>query len=459
MMQRRIRQFLLLMGDTVLMYAGLWCGLFLRTLVPPNHLQWQSHVLVFTITFCFWLVINYINGLYDTNRAYHARRYAETGIMALLVGIIFFYIFGDSGIAPKTILIIATTLTYIGIGCWHTMFARMVGNVRLQKKLAFVGMAEEASFLIETLQKEPERGYNVVAIVDSNHESFYKNTGQRIPVFPTLDAMNRDPLFREISIVILAPHIHHKETAMPTLYPLLFSDVSIRTLSDFYEEITGRIPPSLFSEDWFLSNLKKERNPLYQHIRRTIDLLAVILIGSVFLFIFPIIALLIKITSPGPLFFKQKRTGVYGQIFWMYKFRSMYALSPDGSAELHGFQFAKKEDKRVTPIGKWLRRMRIDELPQLWNLVRGDITLIGPRPERPEIVAELESRMPYYALRNMVKPGLTGWAVLHQDYTDTMAKSLEKLQYDLYYIKNRSLLLDVAILLKTIDKIIRMKGQ
>lgn len=459
MMQRRMKQLLLVLGDILLMYGGLWSGLFLRTLTPPNSLLWLNHVLIFTLTFGCWLIINYINGLYDINRVYQVRRFVETGTMAFIAGIVFFYIFGNPDIAPKTILLITTALTYTGIALWHTQFAHLAGSTHLQTKVAFVGIVDEAQTLIRTLQEEPERGYHIAAIVEIPGKLPKKENYPGIPVFASMDAMRQDPSFQDISIVILAPHIQQEEAMMQSLYRLLFSDTSIRTLSDFYEEITGRIPPSLFTEDWFLSNLKKERNPLYHHTRRAIDLLAVCIIGSVFLVMLPFIAILIKLTSPGPIFFKQKRTGLYGQDFWMYKLRSMYALSPDGSAELHGFQFAKKEDKRVTPIGKWLRRMRIDELPQLWNLVRGDITLIGPRPERPEIVAELEAQVPYYMLRNMVKPGLTGWAVLHQDYTDTMAASRDKLQYDLYYIKNRSLMLDIAILLKTVDKIIRMKGQ
>ena len=137
----------------------------------------------------------------------------------------------------------------------------------------------------------------------------------------------------------------------------------------------------------------------------------------------------------------------------------MYVLNDDGSAETHGAQFATKNDKRITPIGKFLRKSRLDELPQCLNLLKKEITLIGPRPERPEIVNELTKRMPFYSLRHVVKPGLTSWAVIHQNYTDTMETSLKKLQYDLYYIKNRSFLLDISILLRTINIIFRMKGQ
>jgi lipopolysaccharide/colanic/teichoic acid biosynthesis glycosyltransferase len=137
----------------------------------------------------------------------------------------------------------------------------------------------------------------------------------------------------------------------------------------------------------------------------------------------------------------------------------MYSLTPDGGAETAGAQFAVKDDKRVTRVGKFLRKTRLDEIPQFINLLKGDITLIGPRPERPQIVEQLESAIIFYSLRHIVKPGLTGWAVVHQNYTDTMEKTLQKLQYDLYYIKNQSVFLDISILLKTINLVIRMMGQ
>ena len=137
----------------------------------------------------------------------------------------------------------------------------------------------------------------------------------------------------------------------------------------------------------------------------------------------------------------------------------MYALSNDGSAETEGATFAKKDDKRITSFGKFLRKTRLDELPQALNMLKGEIGLVGPRPERPEICKTLEERMPYYSLRHVVKPGLTGWAVINQNYTDTMESSLQKLQYDLFYIKNRSMLLDISIILKTVNLLIRFMGQ
>ncbi len=260
-------------------------------------------------------------------------------------------------------------------------------------------------------------------------------------------------------IIVIAPHLEQQEDALRELYQLLFWGVHVVNLPSFYETITGRIPPSTFSESWFLNHLQKNGNPIYEKVRTVIDYIAVIAIGSLFVLTFPIIALCIKFTSPGPIFIRQERIGQQGRLFTMYKFRSMYALAPDGSAETDGWQFAKKQDTRITSIGKILRKTRIDELPQVINLCKRDITLIGPRPERPAIVRELEERMPYYPLRHLVRPGLTGWAVIHQQYTDTIESSLEKLQYDLYYIKNRSFLLDVTILLRTVNVVVRFMGQ
>jgi lipopolysaccharide/colanic/teichoic acid biosynthesis glycosyltransferase len=246
---------------------------------------------------------------------------------------------------------------------------------------------------------------------------------------------------------------------MREFYELLFWKVEINDLSSFYEIVTGRIPPFTFSEGWFLQHMCHHENTIYEKFKIFLDFIGGLLVFAIFLIFLPFIGMAIKLTSKGPLFFKQKRIGRFGKHFMIYKFRSMYALSPDGSAEINGAKFAIKNDKRITSIGKFLRKTRLDELPQAINILKGEIGLVGPRPERPEISENLEAKMPYYSLRHIVKPGLTGWAVLNQNYTDNMESSLQKLQYDLFYIKNRSMLMDLSIILKTINLIIRGMGQ
>jgi len=193
-----------------------------------------------------------------------------------------------------------------------------------------------------------------------------------------------------VHLVVIAPHLQQNDEALRELYELLFWPVRITSVASFYELITGRVPPSTFTEDWFLSNLANIDTPIYNKFRRGLDILAAIIMALTMTVLFPPIALGIICTSKGPIFFDQKRVGQFGNIFKIHKFRSMYALAPDGSAETSGAQFAEKEDDRITPFGKFLRKMRLDELPQALNLLRGDITLVGPRPERPEIVKKLE---------------------------------------------------------------------
>ena len=164
--------------------------------------------------------------------------------------------------------------------------------------------------------------------------------------------------------------------------------------------------------------------------------------------------LLIKLDSEGPIFFRQERVGQGGHVFTLFKFRSMYK----DAEQRTGPVWAQKNDARVTRVGRLLRRTRLDELPQLYNVLRGDMSLIGPRPERPHFVKELIPTIPYYNLRHAVKPGLTGWAQIKHEYTNSLDGSLEKLQYDLFYIKNMSILLDILIMLETIKTVVVRRG-
>jgi lipopolysaccharide/colanic/teichoic acid biosynthesis glycosyltransferase len=184
-----------------------------------------------------------------------------------------------------------------------------------------------------------------------------------------------------------------------------------------------------------------------------LDITLAIPFATLTVLVTPIVALFVKTTSPGPLFYTHERIGKHGKRFLIWKFRTMKQ-----DAETSGAQFATKNDPRITAVGKILRGLRIDELPQIWNVLRGDMSFVGPRPERPEFVEQLTQRMPYYALRHLTRPGLTGWAQVKYRYASSIDDSLIKLQYDLYYVKHRSLVLDGAILLKTINTVLRSQG-
>ncbi len=459
----RVKQLILLSGDLLAYFIGLFLSVTIRTGGSPSWEDFDRLLFLFTTVFCFWLVINYINGLYDVGtlrQKTFIKRFLETMLMTLVVSIAFFYILPNRSVTPKTILLLNISIGYVLSFVWRIAFYYLFfgTNKPLQSNVIMVGYNAETKELIERLSKHADRGYNIVALLDPEHIAQQQEM-PHVRIYRQITDIRPAITTHAVTQVVIAPHLRQSQEALRELYELLFWPVHINDLSSFYEIITGRIPPSIFSEGWFLDHLKNKDQLVYSKLRAGIDYLAAAVLGCLFVVLFPFISLGIKLSSSGPIFIKQRRVGQFGDLFTIYKFRSMYALSPDGSAEVQGVEFAIKNDKRITPFGKFLRKTRLDELPQFWNLFRRHVTLIGPRPERPEIVKQLEEQMPYYRLRHSIKPGITGWAAIQQHYTDTLETSLQKLQYDLYYIKNKSFILDMSILLRTINIVIRMMGQ
>jgi exopolysaccharide biosynthesis polyprenyl glycosylphosphotransferase len=237
---------------------------------------------------------------------------------------------------------------------------------------------------------------------------------------------------------------------------LRFRGMRVSSFSAFYERYWSRIPVMQLSKAWFLqaSGFERINDRVGLRFQRVLDVL-VSFFGMIALSpMLLILALLVRLTSPGVAIYKQKRVGLNGKLFTLYKFRSMVV-----NAERDGPVWSQENDPRVTTFGKFLRATRLDELPQLLNIFRGQMSLIGPRPERPEFVADLRARIPHYDLRHLVAPGLTGWAQVMYRYTSSVDEAARKLEYDLYYIKNHSIQLDFAILIKTIIMVLRRTGR
>ena len=235
-----------------------------------------------------------------------------------------------------------------------------------------------------------------------------------------------------------------------------FRGMRVLSYSAFYERYWSRIPVRQLSKTWFLQASGFDR--IYDHVglrfQRVVDVLVSLIGMLVFSPVLLLVAILIRLMSPGAAIYKQQRVGLNGALFTLYKFRSMRV-----DAERDGPVWASKDDPRVTRFGKFLRTSRLDELPQLLNIFKGQMSFIGPRPERPEFVAELRDSIPHYDLRHLVAPGLTGWAQVMYSYTSSVDEAARKLEYDLYYIKNHSIQLDFAILIKTVILVLRRMGQ
>jgi sugar transferase (PEP-CTERM system associated) len=233
-----------------------------------------------------------------------------------------------------------------------------------------------------------------------------------------------------------------------------FSGIEVTDAPSFYEQVTGKLLLESITPGWFIfSNGFKVTRPA-RAFKRIFDKILSCLCLLVTLPLFPIIALAIKITSPGPVLFRQVRTGMHEKEFVLYKFRTMRTDAETGT----GAVWAQKDDPRVTSFGKFLRKSRLDELPQLFNVLKGDMSFIGPRPERPEFVEKLKKQIPYYSHRHFVKPGITGWAQIKYPYGASVEDALEKLRYDLFYIKNLSITLDLLIFFETIKVILYSRG-
>jgi exopolysaccharide biosynthesis polyprenyl glycosylphosphotransferase len=256
--------------------------------------------------------------------------------------------------------------------------------------------------------------------------------------------------------IIVSPHFSLSEQLCKVLMKLRFQGIPIYDLKNFYETLWYKYPPNLLQDTWFTfgQGFNLISNRTTQKLKLVTDLLFSALLLLALSPLMAITAIAIKIDSPGPIFYTQWRTGLNGKPFRIYKFRSMAQ-----DAEKYGAQWAQTKDSRITRVGYWMRLLRIDELPQLFNVLRGDMSFIGPRPERPEFDPDLEEQIPYYSLRYLVKPGITGWAQALYPYGSSVKDAYEKLSYDLYYIKNYSIWLDLYILAKTVRVVVMGKGR
>ncbi len=448
----RLKQLTILIGDLLSLYIGLYLAIFLRYLDIPSQTNINNLLGPFSGLFFIAIIIAFISGIYDLGKAKNTfalyQKIFFAAIIWTVLGVLYFYITPKTNINPKTILALTTLCGFGLLSLWRFLYNRFVATTILKTKIVFVGFSSEAQKITETITRSPQIGYEIVGIVGS------PNCSTDIPCIQNLSDLKMNP-----DLIVLDFNYQKNNTITKELYQKIFQQIGIIDLADFYEIIYRRLPPFTFSENWFLTKFQEQSKKIYDRFRLLTDFIAAIFMAIFFIITFPLIAIAIKLNSRGPILFQQFRIGRNGQIFSIYKYRTMRALNSDGSAEINGPQYATEKDNRITLIGKFLRATRLDEIPQFINIFKNEMGLIGPRPERPEFVDQLTKLMPFYALRHLVKPGLTGWAQLQSGYYGTLDENLGKLEYDLYYIKNRGPILDIAIILKTISVVLGMIGR
>jgi exopolysaccharide biosynthesis polyprenyl glycosylphosphotransferase len=435
----KLKAFLFFVADTVALYVALFITLLLRY-GGDFYVQFlDAHAVPFTIVFVLWTVVFYIAGLYDVRRLRNNLDFIKTlflclGINAALA-VLLFYLVPIFGIAPKTNLLLFIAIFAFMEVFWRRFLNRAMAFGEAPNRVLIIGDGAIGEEIKRVISEAPQLGYAIKAEMDEKRA--YKNP-EGLKIVAEREGVN---------LIIISSKLKHEPALVAVLYDLFASGIAVMDLVAFYELIIRKVPLSGIQETWFLENIA-QRVSFYDPLKRASEFIGALALGVVLLPFEIVIALLVAITSHGPVIYKQVRVGEKGKNFTLYKFRTMRV-----DAEKNGAQWASKNDARTTPIGGILRASHLDELPQLWNIIRGDLSFVGPRPERPEFVAKLEARIPYYEARLFIKPGVTGWAQIHHRADLTDEDVAEKLQYDIYYLKNRSPILDWTIVLKTIKSI------
>ena len=456
-MLRRVKQLILVVGDVFILYLSLWLALWLRYFGNFSPGIFDRNFPIFTFVFVFWILVFFIFGLYSLasvwNTAKTLRGFASAMISNTALAVFFFYFVPGFNLTPKTTLFLQLgTFTVIFL-VWRIIYGEILRRIGTTSNLILVGAQPSSLEMARNIINHPELGYNIVALFDLNGGK----TPQWVESNGILTGGNLNQLKKiirqgEIDTVVVSNELYPR--IFGSLYKLLPTGVEFSNLSSFWEDLNRSLPISEMDEMWFLDNLRGTRKKFYEIRKRFLDLLLAAGLGLILVLLLPFISLGIRLSSPGSVFYRQKRVGKNGEVFEAVKFRTMIA-----DAEKNGALWAKKNDSRVTKFGRLLRITRIDELPQLINVFRGEMSLIGPRPERPEFVKKLEKQIPHYSLRHIIRPGLTGWAQVNYPYGASANDARRKLRYDLYYLKNRSLVLDSEIILKTIKVVVGREGQ
>jgi exopolysaccharide biosynthesis polyprenyl glycosylphosphotransferase len=427
------RQAFLVFGDIVCFIVGFLGFALIGYDHHPFHETVTLHAFPFAIITLLWIVVMFIFNFYELRASkpnlVFLRNFFIAGIIMLGVGFIFFYINPITRISPKSNLIIFESISLLLILGWRRMFY-MATRDAFHTRFAIVCSEEKFHGLVSEITKHPHLGFE--------NRGTFKTLNEFFQAQPHIDLL-----------------IIHKTDEHEThlLEQVLASQVEVIDLPEAYETILYKIPVDFIDNQWIIRSITKGSDFFYRTLSRIVSILFAIVVGILTLPISLVIIIAIKIEDRGPIFIRQTRTGLHGKIFKLYKFRSMIVLGADGQAETQGNAVWATGDKdpRITKVGRITRKLHIDEIAQMINILKGDLALVGPRPERPEFVAQLERDIPYYFMRHTITPGFTGWAQIKFRYARSVMDSQEKFEYDLFYLKNRNFFLDIGIILKTVQ--------
>lgn len=446
---RKREYLILLFGDVCIFAASLWLTLFLRYRVIPTWETLQLHFVPFSLLFIVWGLVFFIAGLYGKHTRLFRRKLPtmiiSTQVVNIFLAAMLFFFVPFFGIAPKTNLVLYLLISTTLIVTWRL---GVFPSIRPGKQLkgVLIAAGPDAKELADEIHQDHRYPYKFAYTIDTG----------KVPVHEVIQRACRVAEEDDIMFVVIDYSDPAVSAALPIIYDAAFHKrrFALIDIVELYQEVFDRVPITLTKYAWILDQVGASH--AYDFLKRFIDVIFGTILSCMSLVLYPFVMLAIKLDDGGKIFITQERVGRFQKSIKVHKFRSMSGNDEGVYGE------GGKTKLKVTRVGKWLRILRIDELPQLWAVIKGDLSLVGPRPELPALANQYSARIPYYNARYLVAPGLTGWAQIkhdaHPHHGTAMEATKEKLSYDLYYLQHRSLAVDIFIILQTIRIVLTAKG-
>lgn len=449
----------MILADAAILYSGVILAMYLRLGFSGsvNELQAKNGWLKILLASATCLLSFYFYDLYDyivmTNRRELLLRLVQAlGVGWVLLSVLFYFI--PQLLIGRGVSLISVPIVLGLLLGWRISIHLLTGHPEIGEKILVVGTGQAALDTAEAVWERRDAGYRIVGFVSENGAKPKEKLGRSEILGRAIDL---EGIIRSEKIDRVVIAVRERRGAFPTealLKMSLAGNVSIEECTSFFERITGKVHVDMLRPSWLIFAGRRRDSPVRTIVREMLHRLLALIGLILSLPVALVTMLLIKLESRGPVFYEQQRIGMNGHVFNVIKFRSMRI-----DAEADGTPiWAVTNDERATRVGKVIRKLRIDEIPQFWNILKGEMNFVGPRPERPHFVEQLATEIPYYEHRHLVAPGLTGWAQIKYPYGASVSDAIQKLQYDLYYIKNQSLALDMMIVFDTVKTVLFGKG-
>jgi len=458
----RDQRIILLIGDAFVSTLALFGGLYFWG-QKDAWLKFSMHFIQQRVEFWFYLLpviwMVFLIELYDPHRARNLRQTVAGISLAALAGLVLYalvYLISQKGSLPRLGIGIFLAFASILTLGWRLVYIRIFTNQAFLHRVLIIGAGSAGETLVKVYNKMHPKPFFLVGFMDDDPAK----VGNELEGFPILAGNDRllDVIKEEaVSEIVIAITGEMKGSTFQVLLDAQQSGMEIIPMPSLYEELLNRVPIHHLESEWLIRSFVNDARVggFYELAKRLLDILVAAAGLGICIVLTPFTAIVILLDSGFPILYNQIRSGKSGKLYNIYKFRTMFRdAEKDGKV-----QVTHEHDDRITRVGGILRRTHIDELPQFWNVLRGDMSIVGPRAERPELILEYQKHIPLYRARLLVKPGITGWAQINYGYSATIAQTVVKLEYDLYYIKHRNILLDILIILRTLTQVVGFQGR